>query len=52
MKVKTFRNHNDFKFGTWTYETHSDGSLTRYGILKKNGNRVKQLSVYHVKAKL
>ena len=50
-KVKTYRSHKDFVYGSWKHEHHADGSTTIYGRLRKTGNMAKYQDVYSYETK-
>lgn len=48
FKVKTYRNHKDFKFANWRFEMQSDGGHIVYGRLKKTNQWSKYQEIYRV----
>ena len=43
--VIQYRNHKDFKFGSWKFQIHNNGGLTVSGKLKKNNCKSKYMDV-------
>lgn len=44
-----YRNHKDFKFGSWKHEHHNNGGVTIRGRLKKNNCISKYMDIIKCK---
>ena len=48
FSLRKYRNHKDFKYGSFRLEMKTDGGYIIYGRLKRNSNESKYQEVFRV----